>query len=87
MLTGLYGPHRRAPDPSFDSTQGTPAPVAYTPSTHVGAGLRLLSCWLQGNTAGFARLRSAMAGLDQADTLVHLFSSTPVVFDGAGALR
>ncbi|MEO5343709.1 MAG: LicD family protein [Gammaproteobacteria bacterium SHHR-1] len=67
LLSELFGPHWRLPDPDAISQFETPALVAHNAFSHCLGYLRLLEAWLAGKQARFARLTQVLQQLDPDD--------------------
>ncbi len=79
ILSELYGPHWREPDPDFDSILGTPALVAHNDFTHAWGYLRLLEAWTHGQRDRFARQLRILERLDPHDAVVAMLKSAVVI--------
>jgi hypothetical protein len=67
LLSELFGPYWRLPDPDAIGLFETPALVEHNGFSHCLGYLRLLEAWLAGRQTRFARLTQALRRLDPDD--------------------
>ncbi|WP_328986117.1 LicD family protein [Thiorhodovibrio winogradskyi] len=81
LLSELFGPYWRLPDPDAVNLFETSALVEHNGFSHCLGYLRLLEAWLTGRQTRFARLTQALRRLDPDDPGLRNLPQTPLARD------